>query len=167
MRSIRTALLFVVLANAACNSAADEAAEPPLPEVPMPAEQDLGLPLANAYAVAVAAFVNGDVRMFTLTYSDSAILVVPGYTRMEGRNAIAREFGREGQRLGVRDILRSSDGRYIEGRDVVDSGTYVITSNDPLPAGGLPASGRYWTRWRHAADGTWTIVFDSLSAAGN
>lgn len=131
--------------------------------MPMPTLTDAALPIANAYAMAQTAFSHGDVRMFVSSFTDSATLFVPGYGRMVGRNVIARDFGREGQRLGIRNTIRTSAGRYMEGRDVVDSGTYVIESEPPLADQSIPQTGRYWTRWRHLPNGIWLIVSDSLA----
>jgi hypothetical protein len=166
MISIRLAMALAVAVTAACTSGNDDAPESPAPEVPMPSEQDANLPITGTFAMAQTAFVHGDVRMYALTFADSATMYVPGYGRMEGRNAIARDFGREAGRLGIREVTRTSDGRYIEGREVVDSGRYMITSTAPLPEGGIPANGRYWTRWRYSPDGTWIIVSDSIAGPG-
>jgi ketosteroid isomerase-like protein len=151
----------------ACAGQGDEqAAAIPEPAVPMPSAADAVLPIMNAYAMAQTAFAHGDVRMYVSVFTDSATLFVPGYGRMAGRNVIARDFAREGQRLGIRNTRRISAGRYIEGRELVDSGTYVIEAEPPFADSTIPSSGRYWTRWRHLPAGIWVIVTDSIADPG-
>jgi ketosteroid isomerase-like protein len=136
-----------------------------MPALPMPTAEDAGSAVALSYSFVQSALVIGDVRGFTSNFTDSARMYVPGYGEMVGAINIGRDFGGEGRRLGIKEIQRISDGRYVEGRDVVDSGRYVIVTERPLPDTTLHAQGRYWTRWRYTEDGRWLIVRDSIAGS--
>ena len=131
----------------------------------MPTAEDAGSAVALSYSFVQSALVLGDPRGFTSNFTDSARMYVPGYGEMLGAAIIGRDFGGEGRRLGIKEIQRMSDGRYVEGRDVVDSGRYIIVTERPLPDTTLHAQGRYWTRWRYTEDGRWLIVRDSIAGS--
>jgi hypothetical protein len=162
-RSGIAAALLASLSLGACSNADErDSAAQPASAVPMPSADDANQPIALNFSFLQAAFSLGDVGNFARSFIDSATMYVPQYGRMVGRATIVREFGGEGLRLRVKEIQRISDGRYVDGRDVVDSGRYAIVTAAPLPPNTLDVEGRYWTRWRHLDDGTWLIVSDSI-----
>jgi ketosteroid isomerase-like protein len=158
-----TAVLLSVVAAAGCAERAEDADA--TPALIMPTADDAGSAVALSFGFVQHALVVGDVTGFARNFTDSARMYVPGYGEMVGPAIIARDFGGEGRRLGIREIQRVSDGRYVDGREVVDSGRYVIVTERPLPDTTLHAQGRYWTRWRYTEDGRWLIMHDSI--AGN
>lgn len=157
------ALGALALGTLACGErAAQDAPDTAAVEVPMPTAEAALIPTSLNYTLMQTALSIGDVSGFARAFTEDATMYVPSHGRMVGRDSIAVKFGREGLRLGIKKIRRESAGRYVEGREVVDSGRYVIESDLPLPENTLDAEGRYWTRWRVLPDGTWLIASDSL-----
>lgn len=130
--------------------------------VPMVSSQGMLMSLASNYGFMSLQFRLGDVGAYMSNFADSATLTAPGFGVLRGRDSIALKFAGEGKRLGVDEFNRTSIGFQIEGRDVLDSGTYKLVTAFPLAKGTIDATGRYWTRWHYTEDGRWLIVSDSL-----
>lgn len=158
-------MLGALVAGAlACAGQADE--EPPPPVVAMMPETAIPMSLASNYAFMSLQFALGDVASFGSNYDREARLFAPGYVPLVSRFEIQSTFAPEGRRLGVREFNRHSQGIRVDGRDVLDSGTYELVGERAVPDTVLDATGRYWTRWRFQDNGEWIIVTDSLVGAG-
>jgi hypothetical protein len=129
---------------------------------PMMSEADVSLALSQNYAFWQITLVVNDLAAFASNFADSATMYAPSYGRLVGRAAIVNTFDGEATRLGIAEIRRESQGKRIEGRDVLDSGSYEILTSRPLPPNAIDAKGRYWTRWRYTEGARWIILSDSL-----
>ncbi len=129
---------------------------------PLTPSHGIEMALASNYGFMSLQFQLGDVGAYVSNFADTARLSVPGYGVLRGRDSIGIRFAGEGKRFGVKDFTRQSAGYRIEGRDVIDSGTFKIVTEMPLPKGSLDSTGRYWTRWHSTEDARWLIISDSL-----
>jgi hypothetical protein len=113
----------------------------------------------------VAQISKGDGANFSQFYVDTATIVRKGYDPIVGQAAI-RDFIRNADEWGIQDLRRISDGFRIEGRDVIDSGSYALAVAQPLPPGTLDGAGRYRTHWTYTTQAEWMILSDSLIGTG-
>jgi hypothetical protein len=130
------------------------------PEIPMQGPMQIPISLVSNYAFMGQMFSKGDGLSFAKFYVDTATIVIKGYQSLQGRFAI-RDFVRSGDEWGVREMGRLSKGFRVDGRDVIDSGSYGLVAVQ-VPARTLDPRGRYWTWWTYTPQGEWVIKLDSL-----
>jgi hypothetical protein len=160
MTEIRTAFIVLLAALAGC-SKTDTVQQQAVDEVPMPASHQIPVTLVSNYAFMGQMASKGDGRSFSSFYVDTATLARSGYQPVTGQFAI-RDLIRNGDEWGLIEWTRLSEGFKVEGRDVIDSGKYVLFHARPMPPNSIDPAGRYRTRWTVSKKGEWVILWDSL-----
>jgi hypothetical protein len=160
IRNVASIVAAIVLTG--CKNADETAQTQAAQTVPMPGTQHISIALISNYAFMGQMASKGDGRSFSGFYVDSATIARAGHAPLAGKAAI-QDFIRNADEWGVREWTRISEGFRVEGREVIDSGTYALALYQPLPPNTLDAEGRYRTRWLFAPNGEWVILSDSLT----
>ena len=158
---ITIAAFAVLTVSGACDKGDKTPAPSQSQEAIMPGTQMIPIALISNYGFMGQMMSKGDGRSFSSFYSDSAIFAREGQEVLTGVNAI-RDFVRNGDEWGVIEWTRISEGFRVDGRDVIDSGTYVFNTAQVLPPNSIDPAGRYRTHWTYTPAGEWRILSDSL-----
>lgn len=161
------AVLLTLAAAVGAGLVSCERKGPPPAQAPMVQAGVASVAFRTMSVYMSLAFRAGRGDEFAEHYADSAEFAATGFGTLRGRAAIASEFGTIAPRLTISAFVRESQGVAVNGRTVLDSGTYELTGEKGATKTDPHPKGKYWTVWSFADDGGWIIVADTLIGDGH
>ncbi len=128
-----------------------------------PAEVRTTIEAANQRAAA--GMVAGDLTAALSSYSDDAVMMMPGMPMMTGRPAI------EAGMKGMMDMMKVNAATFntqdvmVGGDMAVETGTFEMTTT-MKGAKPMTEKGKYMTLWKRQADGSWKAIRDINNTDG-
>jgi ketosteroid isomerase-like protein len=164
MKRAASWVFAVLLIAAACEKKMDDTPVV-LEPVPMPDSAAIPMTIATNNALIDFQWILGDRTALATWYADSTEVTVLGIGSYRGPAALDSNWTGRATELGVTNFTRTSQGLVVDGRTVLDTGTYVL-EGERVQAGVMKdMTGRYKIRWFLTDDGKWLIRSDSIIGA--
>lgn len=141
-RSLAAGVLLFGLSGCGPGRPADDALQPPLPSVDLPAE------LERVLRDYEAAYANGSAPALASLFTEDGFVLSPNRPMVQGRAAIQEHYTGSGGRLALRAV----------GYAVEDSVGYVVGAYGREIRGA--DLGKFVLALRRGADGRWMIAAD-------